>query len=339
MEHAKASSTKSLHFPQYDDEVVRLNTGSLGAVVGPALAAQNQFRDWFLTDTGPHRYHFTGRLGPEIQDSLQEVVSMFQECREVSTWWEQRWCFVQNATTAAAIVGHHWQKKVRAAAAQRSSFLIVTDCIFGPIKRCFEEHLEEVVIVELQLLSDTEKGGRSIPQTKAEIIKRFERELVSAVQIITDLSHGTAANIFCCLEYIPCVPAILFPVPNMISKVKDVLPDSKIFVDAAQMFLEQDLSFRSLLGNPDFAVINLYKWNFAPVGSSILYFREEDVNHVVPSWTGGMSHTGWYTGLRDYSAYIATKHAIQVRYYRDLTSLVYFLIEYGHYHYYVRIFC
>ena len=316
MNKSKASTTKSRYFPHYNDGVLRLNVGSLGAVVGSALAAQHQFREWFLTDTGPSRYHFTGRLGPEILESLKEVVSMFQEFDEVPEW-DKRWSFVQNATTAAAIVAHHWHKEIYVGDDQHKSllagrtFLITTDCIFGPIRRCFEEHMQGVELVELKLLSD--KKGRSIPQSKSEILRRFNDELTLATSKIHELSHGNDIRLFCCLEYIPCVPAIKLPVPDMVSKIRQVFPGAKVFVDAAQLFLEQGMSLASLVGNPEFIVVNLYKWNFAPIGASILYVGEENVSHVIPSWAGPLSQTGWYSGLGDYSAYISAKQAIQVR--------------------------
>ena len=57
----KETTSKSQYFPHYDDHITRLNTVSLGAVVGPALAAQRQFQERLLTDTGPQRYHFRSR--------------------------------------------------------------------------------------------------------------------------------------------------------------------------------------------------------------------------------------------------------------------------------------
>ena len=73
------------------------------------------------------------------------------------------------------------------------------------------------------------------------------------------------------------------------------------------------MSLASLVRNAEMIVVNLYKWNFASIGASILYFGEENVSHVIPSWSGPLSQTGWYSGLRDYSAYISAKQAIQVR--------------------------
>ena len=302
----KEISTKSKFFPHYDDHITRLNTGSLGAVVGSALTTQRQFQKNFLTDTGPKRYHFTGRLGPEIEESLREVVSMFVEADSIEDW-QKKWCFVQNATTAAAMVAHHWSKRsmiCREIAGNRI-VLIITDCIFGPIKRCFSEHMPQLDVIVLKLLQGEDETV-SIPQSRSEILSRFERQW----SVIEGQIEG--CDVYCCLEYIPCFPCILLPVAHMHERIRRSFPNAHTFVDAAQAFLHPDFSFADEFGGPDFAVVNLYKWNFAPVGVSLLHVGEEGVSHVIPSWGGDIRQGGWYTGLRDYSAYVAVKHAMSV---------------------------
>ena len=210
---------------------------------------------------------------------------------------------------AAAIVAQHWGKAItkcwQGKVAGRRVFLVTTDCMFGPVKRCFAEHMPHVEVVVLRLL-EGDDGAVSLPQSRSEILARFEKQW-SVVE-----AQMEGCGVYCCLEYIPCLPSVLLPVALMLARIRRSFPNVHTFVDAAQAFLHPDFSFTGEFGGPDFAVVNLYKWNCAPVGASVLYVGEEGVSHVIPSWEGDIRHGGWYTGFRDYSAYVASKHAIRV---------------------------
>lgn len=288
------SDIKPKHFPHYLDDVVRLNNGSFGCCPVSVLQIQESYRQQWLVR--PDESFFSGDLGSNLILSLKQTCSIFKHDSED---WYKRFCFTENATIATAMVANHWSKM-----RDENSCLVITDCIYGGTRKIYEEYLDGISIIEIKLLID-EHEDPSIPQSKDEILRRFEREWKKH-----DLSDD--ANLFCHIDYISSQPSLLLPVKEMIQLIRAYTIKVSVLVDAAQLFLVDEFDLKKELGNPDFALINLHKWNFAPISACLLYSESDDLHHIVPSWNKGlgMCHEGMWTGTRDYSAYLTAKDAI-----------------------------
>ena len=310
MENGKASvqscTTKQKHFPHYTDEIVRLNNGSFGCCPKSVLDVQSIFRQKFLAR--PDQYFFSGNLHNELQNALSSITSVFKLGQDL----ENKLGFTENATVAGCIVARHWGL----ISGSPKKFLIITDCIYGAFRNTFLEFMPNTTTIELKLLDDG-NGERSIPTNKAELLRRFKIEWEKAVGEINTYQNGTTpaqpVEVFLILDYISSQPAILFPVKDMLDHARSSDYHIHTFVDAAQAFLHDKFDLVSEFGDPDFATINLHKWNFSPISVALLYHKSPALQHIIPGWNYGKGFVAesCYTGTRDYGAYLVAPAALE----------------------------
>ncbi len=86
-----------------------------------------------------------------------------------------------------------------------------------------------------------------------------------------------------CLSHVTCMTGLKLPVAKIVRLARD--SGVLTFFDGAQACGQFSVDLSEI--DPDFYTLNGHKWLLGPVGTGALYVKEDRVDELRPSWTGG----------------------------------------------------
>ncbi|XP_078489147.1 uncharacterized protein LOC144746144 [Ciona intestinalis] len=252
-----------------------LNHGAFGAVLKQALDCSQELQRF--VEYQPLRF-LDRELFPLIVDS-QKRVADFVGCKAKDI------CFVENATSGTNSV-------LNSLSFNRDSVIYCLDTTYGAVKKSLTEICK--------------RTGAKVQMEKLSYPIKSEEDIVSHVQ--ATLTNKITLAIF---DHIPSNMAFTMPIQKLVQICHE--RNIPVLVDGAHALGALDLNIPDI--GCEYYVTNLHKWFCAPKGCAIMYVRAD----LQPSIKAlNVSHGSGYgfhaehtfTGLKDYSPYIACQAAL-----------------------------
>jgi len=264
------------------EDTVYLNHGSFGPPPGPVRAARlawleqldAQPMDFFFRQLEPALRSVRSRLAAFVGTSADNLV------------------FVENATCGMNVVAQSF-------GLEPGDEVLLTDHEYGAVTRIWERACRRAGTVEPQV------GRMPLPlESAGQVVDAVMGACGDKTQLIV-ISHVTSPT------------AAILPVADICRAAGD--RGIAVCIDGPHALLQLPLSLDSL--DCDFYTASCHKWLCGPFGSGFLYVHPRQRNRVEPlvqSW-GRLPPDGvskwddefFWSGTRDYSAYLTVDRAIQ----------------------------
>jgi selenocysteine lyase/cysteine desulfurase len=253
-------------YPHFPRPIYRLNHGSFGAAPLPVLRIQNQLRRrWYEQ---PDEFYFF-HLPPLLSEQRQRLARVLHV-------EPQSLCFVENVTTAVALVVHslhrHWglsyqpvhadtslippaPSSQRGSGSARPPVVLICSNTYFAVKQAIRLTLGEagLDIVEVPLPFPL--------HSQAQLLEAFQTTL----QQLQD--HGRRL-VLAVIDHISSVPSFILPLDPLVKLIRRFGVE-RIFVDGAHAFGQVALKLPAL--DIDYYTSNIHKWGLAPTSVGTLF--------------------------------------------------------------------
>ena len=265
---------KETHF-LLDKSFIFLNHGAFGSVLKEAMNTAQELQ--MYVEKQPVRF-IDRELFPLLVSS-QKKLSEFIGCKPTDI------AFVENATMGTNVV-------LNSLKFDKNDAIYFLNFAYGAVKK--------------SLLQVQSKCGVQLQQETVKVPILTDNDIVEFVS--NTLNEGTKLAVF---DHIPSNYAFIMPVKKLVKvcHAKGV----PVLIDGAHAFGALSLDLKDI--DADFYVSNAHKWFCAPKGCAFLYTKPS-MQHLVTALTVshgygyGFQSELTYSGLKDYSPYIALQTCI-----------------------------
>eukprot|EP00897_Mesotaenium_endlicherianum_P008909 jgi/Mesen1/8046/ME000043S07427 len=291
---------KELHFSHHEAApFARLNHGSFGAAPLEVIREQERYRalwfkqpDYFVHGEASAKEAAEGGVSDMhgfLEAKLTEARDAAAELLNSAS--PEEVCLLDNTTTAAATVALDLVWGFVEGIHQRGDSVLLLDCAYGAIRKCFEHY--------------TCRAGAQVLTLPVPFPVSSADEIVDSLRQVLEEFGGRRDGRKICLavlDHVTSLPSVVLPIRRLVALCH--AHGVPVFVDGAHAVGNVEVDVQAI--DAEYYVTNLHKWAFCPPAVAAFHAKPHvlaRLHHPVPSHNlgQGLFREAQWIGTRDYS--------------------------------------